>query len=56
MKEKLNLETYIDSLLKKLSGDFAKNAPEKIVEAEREKLYEATNKLTGIDTQLGLFN
>ncbi len=43
--EKKNLEKYITTLKNKLASDFAKKAPEEIVEQEKEKLKQAEEKL-----------
>lgn len=51
-KEIATVEPYVKSLTAKLAGDFAKNAPEKIVEAESQKLKDAEEKLHKLQEQL----
>jgi valyl-tRNA synthetase len=51
-KEIANVEPYVKSLTAKLAGDFAKNAPEKIVEGEKQKLADAEEKLRKLQEQL----
>jgi valyl-tRNA synthetase len=51
-KEIASVEPYVKSLTAKLAGDFAKNAPEKIVEGEKQKLAEAEEKLRKLQEQL----
>jgi valyl-tRNA synthetase len=52
-KEIANVAPYVAAQEKKLSGDFAKNAPAAIVEKEREKLVEAKAKLKNLQEKLG---
>ncbi len=51
-KEIDHVAPYVTAQEKKLAGDFAKNAPEAIVEKERQKLQEAQEKLQLLQTQL----
>jgi valyl-tRNA synthetase len=51
-KEIATVEPYVKSLTAKLAGDFAKNAPEKIVEGEKQKLAETEEKLRKLQEQL----
>ncbi len=52
-KEIDNLESYLESLNKKLGNDnFVKNAPDEVIDAERTKLGEATTKLEKLKIQL----
>ena len=51
-KEIDNVEPYVVSLEKKLAGDFAKKAPEAVVEAEKKKFAEAKEKLEKLKEQL----
>lgn len=51
-KEIATVAPYVESLEKKLSGDFAKNAPPAIVEKEKAKLAEAKEKLTKLQEQI----
>jgi len=55
-KEISTVEPYVKSLTAKLAGDFAKNAPEKIVEVEKQKLKEAEGKLIKLQEQLSSLN
>jgi valyl-tRNA synthetase len=51
-KEIALVAPYVNSLTAKLAGDFARNAPEAVVEKERAKLSEATEKLQKLREQL----
>lgn len=52
-KEISNLESYFASLEKKLSNDgFVKNAPDQVIELEKGKLHEASQKLEKLRLQL----
>jgi valyl-tRNA synthetase len=52
-KDRQKQEKYIQSIQAKLSNDqFTKNAPAELVEAEKEKLQEATDKVSRIDLNL----
>lgn len=54
-KEMAMVAPYVESLEKKLSGDFAKNAPAAIVEKEKQKFTEAKEKLEKLQEQLSQF-
>ncbi len=51
-KEISTVAPYVTALEARLAGDFAKNAPPMIVEKERQKLAEATEKLAQLQKQL----
>jgi len=52
-KEKQKLEKYVQSITGKLSNEqFVKNAPAELVEAEKEKLQEAKDKIVRITSNL----
>jgi valyl-tRNA synthetase len=51
-KELDSTEKYVESVEAKLAGDFSKNAPEKVVEAEKGKLAEAQKKLDTLKEQI----
>ena len=51
-KEIATVAPYVETLEKKLSGEFAKNAPPQIVEKERQKLSEAKEKLEKLQQQI----
>jgi valyl-tRNA synthetase len=51
-KEIESTEKYVNSVKAKLAGDFSKNAPEKVVAAEKGKLEEAEKKLETLKSQI----